>query len=72
MVDRVLQDCVKYSVQPDIVLLNGAVDAYVRYGYPPFRNSVPQSRLSSHYNRLIRLYIADATIRRKRLTCSML
>ena len=43
MIDRVLQDCVKYSVQPDMVLLNGAIDAYVRYYYPTFRNSVPQS-----------------------------
>ena len=33
MVDRLLQDCVKYSVQPDIVLLNGAKYEHVRYGY---------------------------------------
>ena len=52
MIDRVLQDCVKYSVQPDMVLLNGAMYEYVRYYYPTFRNSVPQSRLSSHFNSL--------------------
>ena len=57
MVDRVLQDCVKYSVQSDIVLLNGATYEYVRYNYLTFRNSVPPSRLHSHHNSLIYHYI---------------
>ena len=26
-------ECVKYSVKPDIILFNGAIDAYIRYVY---------------------------------------
>ena len=33
MVDRILMECVKYSVKPDIILFNGAIDAYIRYIY---------------------------------------
>ena len=30
MVDRILLECVKYKIIPDIVLFNGAIDAYIR------------------------------------------
>lgn len=31
MVDRILLECLKYAIKPDIILFNGAIDAYIRY-----------------------------------------
>ena len=33
MVDRILLECLKFSVKPDLILFNSAIDAYIRYGH---------------------------------------
>jgi hypothetical protein len=32
MLDRMLLECVKYKIRPDLILFNGAIDAYIRCG----------------------------------------
>jgi hypothetical protein len=71
MVDRILLECLKYAIQPDIILFNGAIDAYIRCVTGHFIY-LAATDMTDFFNTFVCAPLTDVAGHRRPLICSML